>query len=141
MRRAVEHRALMAIAIGDLGLSNTSTMAVAALDRGWTLYAHKPARGDPARRMRGGDPGHSTCGNRCDTLHEHQISHGDLRSSEITVDDGTGAVRRIRQRRIRRHRRAAAVRYRPAAGDDDRDVRRGVGGCRGDRRLRQATPC
>ena len=42
MRRAVEHRALMAIAIGDLGLANTSTIAVAALDRGWTLYAHTP---------------------------------------------------------------------------------------------------
>ncbi|MET0993763.1 MAG: TIGR00374 family protein, partial [Mycobacterium sp.] len=47
MRRAVEHRALMAIAIGDVGVANTSMMAVAALDRGWTLYAHKPVRGVP----------------------------------------------------------------------------------------------
>ena len=45
MRRAVEHRALMAIAIGDLGVANTSTMAMAALDRGWTLYAHTPPPG------------------------------------------------------------------------------------------------
>ena len=47
MRRAVEHRALMAIAIGDLGVANTSPLAVAPLDRGWTLYAHTPARGTP----------------------------------------------------------------------------------------------
>ena len=40
MRRAVEHRALMAIAVGGAGVSNTSTIAVAALDRGWTMYAH-----------------------------------------------------------------------------------------------------
>src|SRR5271166_1152277 len=43
MRRAVEHRALMAIAIGDLGVANTTPMAVAPLERGWTLYAHSPA--------------------------------------------------------------------------------------------------
>src|SRR4029079_5896863 len=42
MRRAVEHRALMAIAIGELGVANTSTVAMAPLDRGWTLYAHTP---------------------------------------------------------------------------------------------------
>src|SRR4029453_12123015 len=34
MHRAVEHRALMAIAIGDLGVANTTTMAMAPLDRG-----------------------------------------------------------------------------------------------------------
>src|SRR6201993_1441459 len=43
MRLAVEHRALMAIAIGDLNVAHTSTIAVAPLDRGWTLYAHTPA--------------------------------------------------------------------------------------------------
>ena len=37
MRRAVEHRALMTIAVGDLGVAGATTMAVAALDRGWTL--------------------------------------------------------------------------------------------------------
>src|SRR6267142_1000294 len=45
MRRAVEHRALMAIAIGDLDVANSSTLAMAALDRGWTLYAHTPPSG------------------------------------------------------------------------------------------------
>ena len=47
MRRAVEHRALMAIAIGDTGVANTTTIALAALDRGWTLYAHQPVQGVP----------------------------------------------------------------------------------------------
>ena len=47
MRRVVEHRALMAIAIGDLGVANTTPLAVTPLDRGWTLYAHTPARGTP----------------------------------------------------------------------------------------------
>ena len=47
MRRAVEHRALMAIAMGDVGVANASTLAMATLDRGWTLYAHTPASGHP----------------------------------------------------------------------------------------------
>ncbi len=86
MRRAVEHRALMAIAIGDLGLASTSTMSVAALDRGWTLYAHNRKRGIPLDQC----TDETTVGrvwNALRTLHDHQISHGDLRSKEITVDD------------------------------------------------------
>jgi uncharacterized membrane protein YbhN (UPF0104 family) len=87
MRRAVEHRALMTIAVGDLGVSNTTTMAVAALDRGWTLFAHTPPLGAPI-------------GTACDetlvtavwgalgVLHRHQIAHGDLRFKEMTVDSG-----------------------------------------------------
>ena len=69
MRRAVEHRALMAIAISDAGVANTSTIAFAALDRGWTLYAHKPIRGVPldecanARRS-DGQPGVDRGGQR-----------------------------------------------------------------------------
>ncbi len=58
MRRAVEHRALMTIAVGDIGVANTATVGVAALDRGWMLYAHTPARGaeiesSAARGLRG----------------------------------------------------------------------------------------
>ena len=45
LHRAVEHRALMAIAVGDLCVANTTTLSVAALDRGWTLFAHTPPRG------------------------------------------------------------------------------------------------
>lgn len=85
LQRAVEHRALLSIAIGDVGLANTSTIAVGALDRGWTLYAHKPARGvsidecatTPVARV----------WTALRSLHDHQIAHGDLRGSEITVDE------------------------------------------------------
>jgi uncharacterized protein (TIRG00374 family) len=87
MRRAVEHRALMAIAIGDLGVANASTMAVAALDRGWTLFAHSPTRGTPINGCAEATPV-ARVWESLRTLHAHQISHGDLRSTEITVDDG-----------------------------------------------------
>lgn len=89
MRRAVEHRALMAIAVGELGVANTRTMAVAALDRGWTLYAHTPQRGSTIEAS-------SDCADfvvpvwkSLSLLHENRIAHGDLRLQEITVDDGT----------------------------------------------------
>ena len=87
MRRAVEHRALMTIAVGDLGAANTTTMAVAALDRGWTLFAHTPARGTTIDEA--GDDGLVTgLWGSLAVLHRHQISHGDLRRKEITVDSG-----------------------------------------------------
>ncbi len=87
MRRAVEHRALMATAIGDLGVANTSPLAVTPLDRGWTLYAHTPARGTPLA-----EAAPTTLEARIwgalRVLHDHQISHGDLRATKITVEDG-----------------------------------------------------
>ncbi|MGE2719305.1 flippase-like domain-containing protein [Mycolicibacterium celeriflavum] len=86
MRRLVEHRALMAIAIGELKIANTSTIAVAALDRGWTLYAHTPPRGIPISECVDSIPV-SRVWESLRELHDCQISHGDLRSSEITVDD------------------------------------------------------
>lgn len=86
MRRLVEHRALMAIAIGELKIANTSTIAVAALDRGWTLYAHTPPRGIPISDCVDSMPV-SRVWESLRELHDCQISHGDLRSSEITVDD------------------------------------------------------
>jgi hypothetical protein len=84
MRRAVERRALMTIAVDDLGLSNTTTMSVAALDRGWTLYAHTSPRGDA---LSADDPV-DTAWEALRELHDHQISHGDLRAKEITLDEG-----------------------------------------------------
>ena len=88
MRRVVEHRALMAIAIGDLGLANTSPLAVTPLDRGWTLYAYTPARGTPLDEAT-----ESTLVARVwgalRTLHDQHISHGDLRARKITVDGDT----------------------------------------------------
>ncbi len=85
MRRAVEHRALMAIAIGDLGVANTTTMAVAALERGWTLYAHSATRGTPVAEATD-EAGVNKVWESLGVLHEHQIAHGDLRSREITID-------------------------------------------------------
>ncbi len=88
MRRTIEHRALMAIAIGDAGLANTSTIAVASLDRGWTLYAHEPARGTPIGKCAETTPV-ARVWQALHGLHDQQISHGDLRSDEITVAGGT----------------------------------------------------
>jgi uncharacterized protein (TIRG00374 family) len=87
MRRAVEHRALMAIAVGDLGLANTSAIAVAPLERGWMLYSHGPIRGKPLDRCATATPvGRAWESLR--TLNDHQISHGDLRVEAMTVEDG-----------------------------------------------------
>ena len=86
MRRLVEHRGLMAIAIGELGVANTSTISVAGLERGWTLYAHTPARGTPISECVDTIPVVRVWESLHD-LHSCQISHGDLRSSEITVID------------------------------------------------------
>ncbi|MGB7508177.1 MAG: lysylphosphatidylglycerol synthase transmembrane domain-containing protein, partial [Mycobacterium sp.] len=88
MRRAVEHRALMAVAVGDLGLANTSPIAVATLDRGWTVYGHRPPRGTPIDDCVDETPV-TRVWDSLGVLHSQQISHGDLRSKEITVVDGT----------------------------------------------------
>ncbi|HYB81686.1 MAG TPA: lysylphosphatidylglycerol synthase transmembrane domain-containing protein, partial [Mycobacterium sp.] len=87
MRRAVEHHALMAIAIGDVGVANTSTIAVATLDRGWMLYAHQPPRGVPIDECTETTPV-ARLWESLRLLNDHQISHGDLRSHRITVDGG-----------------------------------------------------
>lgn len=86
MRRLVEHRALMAIAIGQLKVANIETIAVAGLERGWTLYSHTPARGTPIGDCTAAIPV-SRVWESLRELHDCQISHGDLRASEITVDD------------------------------------------------------
>ena len=88
MRRAVEHRALMAIAVDDLALANTSPIAMATLERGWTLYAHKPPLGTTIDDCADQTPV-SRLWDSLGVLHSQQISHGDLRSKEITVVDGT----------------------------------------------------
>jgi glycosyltransferase 2 family protein len=88
MRRTVEHRALMAIAIGDVGVANSSTLAMAPLDRGWTLYAHTPPSGTGIKDFTG-EGAVARVWESLGTLHDHQISHGDLRGREITIDDGT----------------------------------------------------
>jgi len=87
MRRAVEHRALMAIAIGELGVANTATIAVGVLDRGWTLYAHKRIRGEPLKQCHTSTPV-AEVWESLRKLQDHQIAHGDLREKEITVSHG-----------------------------------------------------
>jgi uncharacterized protein (TIRG00374 family) len=87
MRRAVEHRALMAIAIGELGVANTSTIAVGTLDRGWNLYAHERIRGAPLKECHTSTPV-AEVWESLRKLQDHQISHGDLRDKEITVSNG-----------------------------------------------------
>lgn len=86
MRRAVEHRGLMAIAIGDLGVANSTTVALSALDRGWTLYAHTPTRGVALDQTSADESLVAPVWKALAVLHGHQISHGDLRGKEITVD-------------------------------------------------------
>ena len=85
MRLAVEHRALIAMAANDIGVANATPIAVARLERGWTLYAHTPVRGAPltdAVDVTG-------MWASLDRLHSHQICHGDLRAPEITADGAT----------------------------------------------------
>lgn len=88
MHRTLEHRALMAVAIGDLGVSNTAPITVAALDRGWTLYAHQPARGIPIVESAATTPAIRVW-ESLRRMHDQQISHGDLRNADITVEDNT----------------------------------------------------
>ncbi len=86
MHRAVEHRALMTIAVGDLDLANTRTLTLAGLDRGWTMFAHTPASGAGLGQV--DDGAVQQVWSALAVLHRHQIAHGDLRSSEITVEEG-----------------------------------------------------
>jgi glycosyltransferase 2 family protein len=91
MRRAVEHRALMAIAIGDVGVANATTLAMSELARGWTLYGHTPARGTPINEGEQ-QPPVADVWQSLGMLHELQISHGDLLAREITVEDSEDRV-------------------------------------------------
>ena len=86
MHRAVEHRALMTIAVGDLGVANTATLTVTGLERGWTMFAHTPPRGTALADA--GSEAVEPVWTSLAVLHHHQIAHGDLRTSEITIDGG-----------------------------------------------------
>ncbi|MFF2553681.1 YbhN family protein [Nocardia sp. NPDC058058] len=87
MRRAVEHRALMGIAIGDLGLGSNKPLTVAALDRGWMMYAHTVPGGKPLSAADGAQT-LAKVWQALHTLHDAQISHGDLRAEDIRIIDG-----------------------------------------------------
>lgn len=86
MHRAVEHRALLGIAIGELGMSDGHQVAVAGLDRGWMLYARTVPHGTPIRKLSAQVlPGVWRSLRR---MHENQISHGDLQPDHIRVHQG-----------------------------------------------------
>ncbi|MEV5836656.1 lysylphosphatidylglycerol synthase transmembrane domain-containing protein [Nocardia sp. NPDC052112] len=86
MHRAVEHRALLAIAVGELGLAAVQQVAVAALERGWMLYAHTMPRGKPLDET--SDDELAGVWKSLAALHCAQISHGDLRPAEIRIENG-----------------------------------------------------
>ncbi|MCX6480883.1 MAG: lysylphosphatidylglycerol synthase domain-containing protein, partial [Mycobacterium sp.] len=88
MHRAVEHRALMTIAVGDLGVSNTTTLTLAGLDRGWTMLAHTAPRGTPLADVTDPEAVHQVW-QSLGVLNRYQIAHGDLRAKEISLDPGT----------------------------------------------------
>jgi len=85
MHRAVEHRALMTIAAAELDVANTTTLTVAGLERGWTMYSHTARRGTALDHA--DDSAVATVWESLAVLQRHQIAHGDLGATEITVDD------------------------------------------------------
>ncbi|WP_430331136.1 flippase-like domain-containing protein [Rhodococcus sp. ACT016] len=93
LARAVEHRALMGIAVADLGLAASKPLAVTALDRGWKLYARPASDGAPIATLATDNPVPrdtllEMVWTSLSRLHDSQITHGDLRASEIRVEDG-----------------------------------------------------
>ena len=88
LHRAVEHRALMAIAVGDLNVANTTTLSLGGLERGWTMFTHTPPRGTSLEHL-SDEASVGAAWESLGVLHRNQIAHGDLRASEITVDSGS----------------------------------------------------
>ncbi|MBF6213582.1 flippase-like domain-containing protein [Nocardia puris] len=83
MHRAVEHRALMTIAVGETGLSGQQVVAVASLDRGWMLYAHTdadltPLNETPVEHL-------PRVWKALDALHSNTVAHGDLRPDDVGI--------------------------------------------------------
>ena len=87
VHRMVEHRGLMTVVVDDLGLSNTRVVAVAPLDRDWTMYACTPPRGTPLHTC-SDDVAVADIWAALHTLHAERIAHGDLRAAQITITDG-----------------------------------------------------
>ncbi|WP_278313307.1 lysylphosphatidylglycerol synthase transmembrane domain-containing protein [Lolliginicoccus levis] len=87
LQRAVEHRALMGIAIDDLELASSRPLVVAALDRGWVLYSRTRMRGTPLEQVVD-EQSVASAWHSLRLLHESRIAHGDLRASQIRVEGG-----------------------------------------------------
>ncbi|MBO0854367.1 MAG: flippase-like domain-containing protein [Nocardia sp.] len=87
MRRAVEHRALMGIAISELGLASNKPLTAATASRGWMLYAHTLPRGHMLAAS-DGEVALTNVWRALRKMHRAQISHGDLRVAEIRIAEG-----------------------------------------------------
>ncbi|WP_305094063.1 lysylphosphatidylglycerol synthase transmembrane domain-containing protein [Prescottella sp. R16] len=90
--RAVEHRALMGIAVADAHRAASKPIAVSALDRGWQLIVRPVSRGVPITALAPADPEPRErllvmLWAALDDLHDRQITHGNLCASEIRIDD------------------------------------------------------
>ncbi|MFC6011543.1 lysylphosphatidylglycerol synthase transmembrane domain-containing protein [Nocardia lasii] len=86
MHRAVEHRALLGIAIGEQGMADSRQVVVAGLNRGWVLYAHTVPRGTSISSLSAQVlPG---VWRSLVTLHHNQISLGDMQSDYVRVANG-----------------------------------------------------
>lgn len=88
VHRLVEHRGLLTIAVDEIELANCRTLAVAAMERGWIMYARTPTRGTPLDALSSA----RDVWTALQDLHAHGIAHGDLRASQISVDEH-GAIR------------------------------------------------
>ena len=88
LHRSVEHRALMAMAADRVAVAASTPLVYAEIDRGWQLFAHSVERGTPLLLTDPNETDPDGIWRSLDVLHEHQICHGDLRGTEIRVDDG-----------------------------------------------------
>ena len=90
MRRAVEHRALMAIAIGDVGpgqhLDDRRRHPGPGMDAVRAQARSRRLRSTSARPT---TPVAPTCGNRCESSTTIRSPTATCAANEITVDDGT----------------------------------------------------
>lgn len=92
MHRAVEHRALMAIALDDLGVAAHRPVTVSGLPRGWMLYAHTLPTGRSIEQDPTDTAALDAVWRALTVLRERGIAHGELRPAEIRVcADGKAA--------------------------------------------------
>lgn len=88
MHRAVEHRALMAIALGETGAAAHRPVAVSSLARGWMLHAHTMPSGVPLNDTH--RDALDSVWQSLQKLHNKQIAHGDLRPADIRITQSDG---------------------------------------------------
>ena len=89
VHRSAEHRGLISIAIDRLGLASSTPLVVTRLERGWILYVRTADVGSVlTEKTSQADVCAVWAGLK--TLHRHDLSHGDLRASQVSVIDGGG---------------------------------------------------